>query len=125
MMLRIKRVYDPPSRDDGTRILVDRLWPRGLRKENARIDEWEKDLAPSSALRKWFSHDPSRWHEFQKRFFAELNTKDFEVKQLMNRARKGTVTLLYSSKEGSFNNAVALKMYLEKRNRRSTEKKAA
>ena len=94
-MLKIKRVYDPPASDDGKRILIDRLWPRGLKKEDARIDEWMKELAPSSELRKWFNHDPEKWGEFKRGFFKELQGKKAMVDLIGNLARKGTVSLLF------------------------------
>ncbi len=123
-MIKIKRVYDQPSQDDGKRILVDRLWPRGLTKEDAQIDEWIKEIAPSNELRKWFNHDPNRWGEFKNRFFAELLGQREMVEGVINAARKGTVTLLFGSKEERFNNAVALKEYIEARIDASERKKA-
>jgi uncharacterized protein YeaO (DUF488 family) len=122
-MIRIKRVYDPPSSSDGTRILVDRLWPRGLKKEQARVDMWMKDLAPSSRLRSWFSHEPVRWDEFRKLFFAELDGRQAAVDTVL--ARRGTVTLLYGAREERFNNAVALQEYLLARAKRKPRKQAA
>ncbi len=124
-MLKIKRVYDQPSQDDGKRILIDRLWPRGLKKEDARIDEWIKEIAPSNELRKWFNHDPNKWNEFKKRFFAELLGKRDMVEGIISTARKGTVTLLFGSKEERFNNATALKEYIDSRMNVSERKKAA
>ncbi len=124
-MIKIKRVYDEPSRDDGKRILIDRLWPRGLKKKDAQIDEWVKEVAPSNELRKWFNHDPNRWAEFRKRFFTELRGKQDLVEELVSAARKGTVTLLFGSKEERFNNAVALREYIESRVKPSERKKAA
>ena len=124
-MLKIKRVYDPPASDDGKRILIDRLWPRGLKKEDARIDEWMKELAPSSELRKWFNHDPEKWGEFKRGFFKELQGKKAMVDLIGNLARKGTVSLLFGSKEERFNNAVALKEYMEAGTRALKRKKAA
>ncbi len=124
-MLKIKRVYEPPSRDDGKRILIDRLWPRGLKKENAHIDEWVKDVAPSTGLRQWFNHDPGKWGEFKKRFFAELDAERESVESIILAARKGTVTLLFGSKEERFNNAAALKEYLDSRMKTGERKKAA
>ena len=124
-MLKIKRVYDPPSRDDGKRILIDRLWPRGLSKEEAHIDEWVKDVAPSTGLRKWFSHDPGKWGEFRKRFFVELGKAQQSVDSIIAAERKGTVTLLFGSKEERYNNAVALKEYLDSRMKAGERKKAA
>ena len=114
-MVKIKRVYDPPSHDDGKRILIDRLWPRGLKKEDARIDEWIKELAPSTELRKWFGHDPEKWEGFKKRFFSEIHERQDLIDGIIDAARKGAVTLLYGSKEKRFNNATALKEYLEAR----------
>lgn len=112
-MIRVKRVYDPPSSEDGTRILVDRLWPRGLTKEKARIDLWLKEIAPSNELRKWYGHDPGRWAEFKKRYYGELQRQEEARQALLDRVRKGTVTLLFGSKELRINNAYALKEYLE------------
>ncbi len=111
-MIRIKRIYDPASPGDGRRILIDRLWPRGLKKEEARFDEWLKDLAPSDELRKWFSHDPAKWSEFQKRYRSELRGKAELLESLRTEARKGTVTLLYSARDEEHNNAVVLKELL-------------
>jgi uncharacterized protein YeaO (DUF488 family) len=108
-MIQVKRVYDPVSPGDGKRILVDRLWPRGIRKEEARIDEWLKEISPSTELRKWYSHDPDKWQEFKQRYKAELREKTELLEKIRGEARKGTVTLLYSSKETLLNNAVALK----------------
>ena len=124
-MIKIKRVYDEPSRGDGKRILIDRLWPRGIKKEDARIDEWIKEVAPSSELRKWFDHDPNKWGEFKKRFFTELHGKQDVVDGIISAARKSTVTLLFGSKEERFNNAVALQEYIESRVKASERKKAA
>jgi uncharacterized protein YeaO (DUF488 family) len=120
--IRIKRVYDAPSPSDGTRILVDRLWPRGLKKEQARVDIWMRDLAPSTSLRSWFSHEPARWDEFKKRFYAELDARRDAIEVVL--ARKGTVTLLYGSREDRFNNAVALKEYLVARVKLPARKKS-
>jgi uncharacterized protein YeaO (DUF488 family) len=114
-MIKIKRIYDPPRPDDGTRILVDRLWPRGLGKEKAKIDLWLKEIAPSNELRKWYAHDPKKWAEFRKRYFNDLNTKGELVNQIVQETKEGDVTLLYSSKEEKLNNAVALKEYIEKK----------
>ena len=120
-MIKIKRVYDKPSPEDGFRILIDGLWPRGLSKDKARIDLWLKDVGVSASLRKWFSHDPRKWPEFKRRFFAELASKTDALALLMDKVRtEGTVTLLFGSKEERFNNAVALKDFLESK----LEKKA-
>jgi uncharacterized protein YeaO (DUF488 family) len=110
----IKRVYDRFSPDDGKRILIDRLWPRGLRKEEARIDEWLKDIAPSDELRKWFSHDPSMWQEFRDRYKEELKEKKEEIERVRREAKAGKVTLLYSAKDTEHNNAIVLKELLDK-----------
>ena len=112
-MVKIKRVYDKPSKDDGFRVLIDGLWPRGLSKDKARIDLWLKEIAVSPELRKWFSHDPDKWPEFKKRFRAELNEKKDSVDMLMDKAKgKNVVTLLFGSKEEKYNNAVVLQEYL-------------
>jgi len=112
-MVRIKRIYDEPAAEDGTRILVDRLWPRGIAKEKARIDEWLKEIAPSDELRKWFGHDPARWDEFQERYRRELEAKTELLDQLQGLAKKGTVTLLFAAKDEEHNNAVVLKKLLD------------
>jgi uncharacterized protein YeaO (DUF488 family) len=111
-MVKIKRVYDPVSPDDGKRILVDRLWPRGIKKEKAQIDEWLKEISPSNELRKWYSHDPAKWAEFKKRYKKELAEKSELLKKIKAEAKKQTVTLLFSTKELELNNAVALKKIL-------------
>ncbi len=116
---RVKRVYDPPASSDGIRLLVDRLWPRGLSKQQARIDGWIRDVAPSDGLRRWFGHDPSRWDEFRARYFAELDGKHDTWAPLLARARRRPITLLYAAKDEAHNNAVALKEYLEDRSRRA------
>ncbi len=108
-MIKIKRIYDPVSEDDGKRILVDRLWPRGLKKDEAKIDEWLKEIAPSDGLRKWFSHDPSKWQEFKNRYKKELKNKSETTEKLRAEAKKGQVTLLFSAKDVEHNNAVVLK----------------
>jgi uncharacterized protein YeaO (DUF488 family) len=112
-MLKIKRVYEPISADDGKRILVDRLWPRGIKKEKAHIDEWLKEISPSNELRQWYSHDPAKWAEFKKRYKQEIAGQVELLKKIKAEARKQTVTLLFSSKELELNNAVALKEMLE------------
>jgi uncharacterized protein YeaO (DUF488 family) len=113
MPLRIKRVYEKAAKADGFRVLVDRLWPRGLSKEDAALDEWLKDVAPSSKLRKWFGHDPSKWEEFRKRYFSELEAQRERLASLKDQARKRRVTLLFGAKDERFNNAMALKEFLE------------
>ncbi len=109
--LRIKRVYDPPSQSDGLRVLVDRLWPRGLKKEDAKIDLWMKNIAPSPDLRRWFAHDPSRWEEFAKRYEEEIvNTPEF--RELRKICSNQDVTLLFASRNREMNNAVVLRVLL-------------
>lgn len=112
MSVQLKRAYEPPARTDGQRILVDRLWPRGLTKAEAAIDLWLKDVAPSTELRKWFNHDPEKWPEFQKRYRAELKNSE-AFAELQTHARKGIVTLVYSAKDERHNDAVVLKALLE------------
>jgi uncharacterized protein YeaO (DUF488 family) len=112
--IQIKRVYDKPDKADGLRLFVDRVWPRGLTKEQAQIDDWLKEIAPSTRLRKWFGHAPARWKEFKRRYAAELDDNREQVKQLAREARKRTVTLLFGAKDIEHNNAVALKEYIEK-----------
>jgi uncharacterized protein YeaO (DUF488 family) len=114
-MVKIKRVYDTASRGDGKRILVDRLWPRGLRKEDARIDRWLKEIAPSNELRKWFGHDPAKWPEFRKRYAAELAKNSELLEELRAEAGKGIITLLFAAKDAAHNNAVVLKELIEHR----------
>ena len=113
MKIQIKRAYDNTSENDGYRILVDRLWPRGISKEKARIDYWAKALAPSNELRRWYGHDPEKWPEFKFRYFAELDANPGSVKELLDYVKRGSVTFVYSSKEQHINNAVALKEYFE------------
>jgi len=113
--LRIKRVYDPPLETDGYRVLVDRIWPRGLTKERAAVDLWLKEIAPSTELRRWFKHDPRKWREFQARYFRELQQLTEHVARLKDQAKTRRVTLLYAAKDQECNNAVALKSYLESR----------
>lgn len=115
MPLKIKRAYEKPSRNDGRRVLVDRLWPRGVAKAEAKIHEWRKEIAPSTALRKWFAHDPAKWTEFKRRYFAELNAQRPALEELRKLATHGTVTLVFGAKDTEHNQAVALKHYLEDR----------
>ncbi|HEX3246064.1 MAG TPA: DUF488 domain-containing protein [Chloroflexota bacterium] len=115
MSLRVKRAYDPVEPSDGRRVLVDRLWPRGLKKEALELDRWLKDVAPSDELRRWFGHDPTRWQEFQRRYFAELDQKPQAVQPLLDMSADGPVTLLYGARDRAHNQAVALKRYLEQR----------
>jgi uncharacterized protein YeaO (DUF488 family) len=112
-MIHIKRVYDQSAPADGKRILVDRLWPRGIKKNEARINEWSKDIAPSNELRKWFSHDPSKWPEFKKRYAKELKSKSVIVEKLKKEAKTNSITLLYAAKDEQHNNAIVLKEILE------------
>jgi uncharacterized protein YeaO (DUF488 family) len=115
MNIRIKRAYEKPDAEDGTRILVDRLWPRGLTKEKARVDLWLKDVAPSTELRKWFAHDPSKWTEFQSRYLKELKRNKERLSLLRQEAAKGTVTLVYGAKDQQHNEAVVLRELLSAR----------
>jgi len=108
-MVEIKRIYDTPSPRDGRRVLVDRLWPRGVRKDQKVADDWTKEIAPSNDLRKWFSHDPAKWVEFKRRYKKELEAKPELVEQLRRQAREGPLTLLYAAKDTRHNNAVVLK----------------
>jgi len=112
-MLALKRAYEKASPEDGARFLVDRLWPRGVTKAALRIDAWRKDLAPSDALRRWFAHDPEKWPEFRRRYFAELDGRPEAWKEIHTAARNGRVTLVYSAHDPEHNNAVALKEYVE------------
>ena len=114
MSIAIKRAYELCSRDDGYRVLVDRIWPRGVAKEEAAIDLWLKEVAPSVALRRWFSHDPAKWAPFRERYSRELSDRHHLLMPLARRARRGRVTLVYASKKERFNNAAALKGYLER-----------
>jgi uncharacterized protein YeaO (DUF488 family) len=115
MSIRIKRVYEPSARSDGYRVLVDRVWPRGVSRDALKIDAWAKDVAPSTTLRKWFGHDPEKWPGFKARYFRELRDNVAAVEPVLHAARRRTVTLLYSAKETRFNNAVALKEFIERR----------
>ena len=124
-MIKIKRIYDPPGPGDGRRIFIDRLWPRGMKKEDAHIDGWLKDAAPSDELREWFGHDPGKWGDFKRRYYAELKTKKELVDGIVDETQRGTVTLLFSSRELRYNNAVALKDYIEVRIQAATGKRAA
>ncbi|RPJ53130.1 MAG: DUF488 domain-containing protein [Methanobacteriota archaeon] len=122
-MIRTKRVYEKPDPEDGYRVLVDRLWPRGLVKEDARIDLWAEELAPSTVLRQWFSHDDEKWPEFERRYVAELRRagENPQIDAIRDRAREGTVTLLYAAKNERHNNAVVLMEYLEAEPRQREE----
>jgi len=110
--VKLKRAYEPPAADDGTRILIDRLWPRGVRKASAAIDEWMKEIAPSTELRKWFGHDPERWPEFQRRYKSEIRQHSEEFERLRTLARHGRITLVFSAHDEAHNDAVVLKSLL-------------
>jgi uncharacterized protein YeaO (DUF488 family) len=115
VVIKLKRVYDQPSPDDGLRILVERLWPRGLTKKRAAVDLWLKDVAPSPELRKWFAHDPAKWAEFQRRYRAELRRNKDAVKLLKEKIKAGTVTFLYAARDEERNSAVVLTRVVERR----------
>lgn len=112
MTLKIKRVYEDPEKHDGTRVLIDRLWPRGLTKERAAVDLWLKEIAPTTELRKWFGHDPEKWTEFKKRYRTELKANAEQVTMLRSAMKKGTVTLVYGAKDEEHNDAVVLHEFL-------------
>jgi uncharacterized protein YeaO (DUF488 family) len=118
MHIQLKRAYDAPAASDGFRVLVDRLWPRGVSKEEAHLDLWLKEIAPSTELRKWFGHDPDKWDEFQRRYFHELDEHPDEIAQLQEHLHKGPVTLVYSARDEEHNDAVALKEYLQAHRKR-------
>ena len=118
-MVKIKRVYDPPERGDGERILVDRLWPRGLSKRAAAIDAWKKELGPSDELRKWFGHDPARWTEFRRRCVAELRTQRDALATIARKAVRGPVTLLFGTRDPDHNQAVVLEAVIRRMQKRS------
>ena len=113
MAIQLKRAYDKPQKADGFRVLIDRIWPRGVRKEDLKLDQWLRSLAPSTELRQWFGHDPEKWGEFRKRYFRELDAHPDEIKLLRDRMRDGPLTIVFGSREQRFNNATALKEYLE------------
>lgn len=110
--LRVKRIYDEPAGDDGRRVLVDRVWPRGLSKDKAKLDDWLKDITPSDSLRKWFGHDPDKWEAFRERYAKELDEKPELVERLRAMAAEGRVTLLFAAKDTERNNAIALRDHL-------------
>ena len=114
MQIQLKRAYDKPSKTDGKRVLVDRIWPRGIKKEQAGISLWLRDIAPSTELRKWFGHDPAKWAEFKRRYFKELKQHKEAVEQITEMAEHGKITLVFGAKDQEFNNAAALKDYMEK-----------
>lgn len=111
--IAIKRIYDPPAEEDGFRVLVDRVWPRGMSKKKAAIDHWAREIGPSTALRKWFSHDPARWQEFKKRYQGELKGRTADLRQLLDQCGRRRMTLLFSAKDTEHNQAVVLKDVLE------------
>ncbi|MGK5594440.1 MAG: DUF488 domain-containing protein [Parachlamydiaceae bacterium] len=114
-MIKLKRVYDPPEKTDGIRIFIERLWPRGIKKTHLQVDDWNKEVAPSTELRKWFSHDPAKWEQFQKKYSAELDANPASWSPILDAIARGTVTLIYSSHDEEHNSAVCLKNYLEKK----------
>jgi uncharacterized protein YeaO (DUF488 family) len=113
--IRTRRAYEPPGRSDGQRILVDRVWPRGVSKQDLALDAWPREVAPSTPLRRWFGHEPARWPGFQERYFAELDAKPDAVADLVARARSGRLTLVYGARDPDHNQAVALRAYLRAR----------
>jgi uncharacterized protein YeaO (DUF488 family) len=113
-MIKLKRAYEKHARADGERILVERLWPRGLTKLQAKIDLWLKDVAPSTELRRWFGHDPQKWNEFRQRYQKELKQKDELIKLLKRKAKVGTITLIYAARDEEHNGALVLKQFLQK-----------
>lgn len=117
MSIHLKRAYEDASEKDGYRVLVDRLWPRGVSKQDAKIDLWLKEIAPSNELRKWFQHDPEKWSEFKKRYFWELDGHPEVVRQLADEMKQHPVTLVYGAKDEQFNDAVALKEYLDQKHK--------
>ncbi len=124
-MINLKRAYDKASRGDGPRYLVERLWPRGVKKVSLKMTAWLKTVAPSTGLRQWFNHDPAKWSEFRRRYFSELTAEPEAWKPLVEAARAGDVTLIYSSHDTEHNNAVALKEFLEKKIKRKGVRQAA
>lgn len=116
-MIRVKRVYEPASKSDGQRFLVDRLWPRGIKKEALQMAGWIKHAAPGNELRRWFDHDPAKWDEFQRRYHEELDCQPKAWQLLADAAKQGNLTLLFSARDTEHNNAVALKIYLDKKSR--------
>ncbi len=122
-MVQLKRVYDPVSRADGTRFLVERLWPRGLSQERVHLASWLKEVGPSTELRQWFNHDPLKWSQFRTRYFRELDSRPESWQPILTAARRGMVTLVYSSHDEEHNNAVALKEYLQEKRRRPSPRR--
>ena len=124
-MIKVKRVYEPAVSGDGTRFLVERLWPRGVKKSELKMDAWLKDVAPSTELRQWFGHDPEKWRDFRERYNRELRANPDAVQPIIAAAKRGTVTLLYSSHDTEHNNAVALMQYVSRRATTKAVSKAA
>jgi uncharacterized protein YeaO (DUF488 family) len=124
-MIRVKRVYEPPEKSDGVRFLVDHLWPRGLKKEALQVERWIKLVSPSNELRSWFGHEPARWKEFQRRYFAELGEQPDTWAALLEAAREKDITLVFSARDIEHNNAVALKSYLERKLAEKARRKGA
>ena len=122
--IKLKRAYELPAAEDGTRILIDRLWPRGVKKVNAAIDQWAKDISPSTALRKWFGHDPARWQEFRRRYAREVHNHVHQLDKLRALARQGPITLVFSAHDELHNDAVALRDFLLGRQRMRKSKTA-
>ena len=118
MDVRVKRVYEPAAASDGDRVLIDRIWPRGLTREHARLNEWARELAPSTELRRWFAHDPARFDEFRRRYTGELAVQEDKLRELRRRARSGALTLVYAARDAEHNDAVVLAQIL-RRGRRS------
>jgi uncharacterized protein YeaO (DUF488 family) len=123
--IKLKRVYERVDAEDGKRILVERLWPRGLKKEDAKIDAWLRDIAPSTKLRKWYSHDPAKWTKFRERYWKELDAKFEQLSELVNECNEQIVTFVFGSKEEKLNNAAALKEYIETKFKIATAKPKA
>lgn len=124
-MIRLKRAYEPATPEDGARVLVERLWPRGVKKTSLPLDDWLKEVAPSVSLRRWFGHDPKKWDEFRRRYFAELEKQIGTWEAILKAAHNGAVTLIYSSHDTEHNNAVALKEYLEVKMRKDAHLRSA
>ena len=112
-MIKVQRIYNNPKGNDSFRILVDRIWPRGLSKDKVKVDLWQKNIAPSNSLRKWFAHDEMKWNEFKRRYFRELDERRELIDIILSKTNEGLITLLYGAKNEKFNNAIALKEYLE------------
>src|SRR5690242_5857794 len=125
MNIKLKRVYEKPDKDDGFRILVDRLWPRGLTKKRAAVDLWLKEVAPSTELRKWFGHDPAKWKQFQERYRKELRAGNDAIGFLKEKSKQGTITLLYGARDEEHNEALVLKTLLDGRGTRKSLQEAS